>query len=101
MGIKENQDKLPTLYWLPNHHKRPYKVRFIANSNTCTNTIWSKLLTSCLTAVKKQQHWIRYMILFTKGTELTIFVKLKIAMKFSIYLNLKTLKLLNCLRMIF
>ena len=36
---KENQDKVPTLYWLP---KLP-----------CTTTELSKLLTSCLTAVKK------------------------------------------------
>ena len=51
-------DKLPTLYWLPKLHKRPYKARFIANSCSCTTTVLSKLLTSCLTAVKK--HWIRY-----------------------------------------
>ena len=31
---------------------------FIANSSSCTTTNLSKLLTSCLTAVKK--HWIRY-----------------------------------------
>ena len=31
VGIKENQDKCPTLYWLPKLHKRPYKARFIAN----------------------------------------------------------------------
>ena len=35
------------------------------------------------------------MILFTKGRELTIFGQLKILMKFSINLNLKTLNLLN------
>ena len=35
------------------------------------------------------------MILFTKGTELTIFGQLKIPMKFSINLNLKTLWLLS------
>ena len=58
MGIKEKQDRLPTLYWLPKLHKRPYKARFIANSSSCTTTNLSKLLTSCLTAVKK--HWIRY-----------------------------------------
>ena len=33
------------------------------------------------------------MILFTKETELTIFGKLKIPMKFSINLNLKTFRL--------
>ena len=26
---KENQDKVPTLYWLPKLHKNPYKARFI------------------------------------------------------------------------
>ena len=41
------------------------------------------------------------MILFTKGTELTIFDQLKILMMFSINLNLKTFRLLNCLHMIF
>ena len=58
MSIKEKQDRLPTLYWLPKLHKRPYKARFIANSSSCTTTVLSKLLTSCLTAVEK--HWIRY-----------------------------------------
>ena len=58
VSIKEKQDRLPTLYWLPNFQKRPYKARFIANSSSCTTTVLSKLLTSCLTAVKK--HWIRY-----------------------------------------
>ena len=41
------------------------------------------------------------MILFTKGTELTIFGQLNILMMFSINLNLKTFRLLNCLHMIF
>ena len=58
MSIKEKQDRLPTLYWLPKLHKRPYKARFIANSSSCTTTVLSKLLIACLTAVKK--HWIRY-----------------------------------------
>ena len=65
MGIKENKDRLPALYWLPKLHKRSYKARFIANSSS--TTILSKLLTSFLTAVKKKkkkkkkkQHWIRY-----------------------------------------
>ena len=46
------------MYWLPKRHKRPYKARFIANSSFCTTTELSKLLTSCLTAVKN--HVIRY-----------------------------------------
>ena len=56
VSIKEKQDRLPTLYWLPKLHKRPYKARFIANSSSCMTTVLSKLLTSCLTAVKKKQH---------------------------------------------
>ena len=35
-----------------------YKARFIANSSSCTTTELSKLLTSCLTAIKN--HVIRY-----------------------------------------
>ena len=27
--VNEGQDKLPTMYWLPKLHKRPYKTRFI------------------------------------------------------------------------
>ena len=49
---KENQGKVPTLYCLLKLHKKPYKARFIANSSSCTTTELSKLLTSCLTAVK-------------------------------------------------
>ena len=56
--VKERQDKLPTMYWLPKLHKTPYKARFIADSSSCTTTELSKLLTSCLTAVKN--HVIRY-----------------------------------------
>ena len=59
-GVKanENQDKVPTLYWLPKLHNKSYKARFIANSSSCTTTELSKLLTSCLTAVKR--HVIKY-----------------------------------------
>ena len=57
MSIKK-QDRLPMLYWLQKLHKRSYKACFIANSSSCMTTVLSKLLTSCLTAVKK--HWIRY-----------------------------------------
>ena len=40
------------MYWLPKLHKRSYKARFIANSSLCSTTEISKLLTSCLTAIK-------------------------------------------------
>ena len=43
VDVKECQDRL---------HKRPYKARFIANSSSCTTTELSKLLTSCLIAIK-------------------------------------------------
>ena len=39
-------------------HKTPYKARIIAKSNSFTTTELSKLLTSCLTAVKR--HVIKY-----------------------------------------
>ena len=55
VSIKDDQNKLPTIYWLPKLHKRPYKARFIANSSSCTTTELSKLLTSCLTAIKSHQ----------------------------------------------
>ena len=58
VGITESQEKLPTFYWLPKLHKRPYKARFIANFSSCTTTSLSKVLTSCLTAIKN--HWIKY-----------------------------------------
>ena len=58
VGVKEYQDRLPTMYWLPKLHKRPYKARFIANTSSCTTTELSKSLMSCLTAVKSC--FIRY-----------------------------------------
>ena len=36
--VDENYSKLPTLYWLPKLHERPYKSRSIANSSSCSNT---------------------------------------------------------------
>ena len=57
--VIEGLDKLPTMYWLPKLHERPYKDRFIANSSSCTTTELSKLLTiNCLTAIKS--HVIRH-----------------------------------------
>ena len=52
VDVKERQDRLPTMYWLPKLNKRPYKARFIANSSSSTITEHSKLLTSCFTAIK-------------------------------------------------
>ena len=58
---KENQDKVPTSYWLPKLHEKPYKARFIANSSSCTTTKLSKLLIVCLTAVILSSNVKRYM----------------------------------------
>ena len=44
------------MYWLPKLHQKPYKARFIANSSCCTTTELSKLLPSCLTAIKIMSH---------------------------------------------
>ena len=56
VNVKERQNKLPTMYWLPKLHKRPYTTRFIANSSSCTTTNLSKLLTSSESAeiIKKR-----------------------------------------------
>ena len=56
--VDEDHSKLPTLYWLPELHKRPYKSRFIANSSSCTTTELLIILTYCLTAIKN--HVIKY-----------------------------------------
>ena len=50
--VDQDHSKLPTLYWLPKHHKIPYSSRFIANSSSCTTTELSIILTSWLTAIK-------------------------------------------------
>ena len=59
---------------------KPYKARFIANSSSCTTTELSKLLTSCLTAVKNMLSSTvkRYMGDLVK----TYFGLLKIQVKF-------------------
>ena len=56
--VDEDHSKLPTIYWLPKLHKRPYKSRFIANSSSCATTELPFLLTSCFTVIKK--HVIKY-----------------------------------------
>ena len=56
--VKGRRDGLPAVCWLPGLRRTPCKARFIANSGSCTATELSKLLTSCLTAVKG--HVVRY-----------------------------------------
>ena len=77
---KERQHRLPAMYWLPKLHKRPYKARFIANSSSVTITELSKLLTSCLTAVKN--HVIVRKII--KGQVKMCFGQLKILVRYLI-----------------
>ena len=38
VSVNEDQERLPTFYWLPKLHKQPYKARFIANFSSCTTT---------------------------------------------------------------
>ena len=52
VSVNEDQERLPTFYWLPKLHKQPYKARCIANSSSCTTTELSRLLASCLTTIK-------------------------------------------------
>ena len=78
----EDHSKLPTLYWLPKLHKRPYKSRFIANSSACTATELSILLTSCLTAIKN--HVIKYCATVYERNCKKYFCLLKIQVKFLI-----------------
>lgn len=69
------QHQLPTMHWIPKLHKNPYKARFIANSTSCTTTKISKLLTSCLTAVK--DHVKRYCDTVYNNSGLNIFWSIK------------------------
>ena len=80
--VDEDHSKLPTLYWLPKLHKRPYKSRFIANSSACTTTELSILLTSCLTAIKN--HVIKYCTTVYEKMVKIYFGLLKIQVKFLI-----------------
>ena len=79
--VDEDHSKLPTLYWLPKLHKRPYKSRFIAKSSACTTTKLSILLTSCLTAIKTMLYIAQQ---FMKEMVKIYFGLLKIQVKFLI-----------------
>ena len=71
MGIKENQEPLPTLYFIND----PIKTRFIANSGSCTTIELSKLLTSCLTAVKN--HLTQYCEIIYERDVINLFWSIK------------------------
>ena len=80
--VDEDHSKLPTLYWLPKLHKRPYKSRFIANYCACTTTELSILLTSCLTVIKN--HVIKYCTTVYERNVKSYFGLLKFQVKFLI-----------------
>ena len=50
--VSDDNNNLPSIYWVPKLHKCPYKERYIAGSAKCTTKPLSKILTSLLTAVK-------------------------------------------------
>ena len=80
VSVIEGLDKLPTLYWLPKLHKRPYKARCIARSSPCTTTELFKLLTSCLPAIRKLV--IKYYEKVYKKSVKNLFWSIKIRMRF-------------------
>ena len=47
IDVQEQHEQLPSFYWLPKLHKKPYGSRFIAASNKCTTKQLSSLLTFC------------------------------------------------------
>ena len=57
ISLDSSQTNVPTMYWIPKLHKRPYKQRFISNASSCSTTKLSVLLTSCLTSIK--EHMIK------------------------------------------
>ena len=80
--VDEDHSRLPTLYWLPKLHKRPYKLSFIANSSACTTIDLSILLTTCLIAIKTMSLNIAQQ--FMKEMVKIYFGLLKIQVKFLI-----------------
>ena len=51
IDVPSEHEKLPSFYWLPKLHKKPYGARFIAASNKCTTKQLSSLLTSCFKTI--------------------------------------------------
>ena len=60
INVKIDKYELPTFYWLPKLHKRPYKSRFISNSSHCSTTILSKHITFALTALAVKYHVMKH-----------------------------------------
>ena len=51
IDLQEQHEQLPSFYWLPKLHKKPYGSRFIAASNKCTTKQLSSVLTSCFKTI--------------------------------------------------
>ena len=77
MFVDEDHSKLPTLYWLSQLNKRPYKSHFIANSSSCTTTELSILLTFCRFVIKN--HVIKYCTTVYERNGKEIFWSIKIS----------------------
>ena len=60
--VDKDHSKLPTLYWLPKLHIRPYKSRFIAISSACSTSELSIILTSCLMSLNIAQQFMKEMV---------------------------------------
>ena len=70
-----NVCELPTFYWLPKLHKRPYKSRFISNSSPRSSTILSKHITTALTTVK--DHVMKYSEIAFSNSNVNYFWSIK------------------------
>ena len=99
MGVGGKAGRASYVILVAEIHKRPFRARFVANSSSCTTAVLSKLLASCLTAVKK--HWIGYYDTVYERDGIDYFCQLKILVMFSVGLSLGTSGLLDCLRVVF
>ena len=57
INVKIDKCELPTFYWLPKLHKRPYKSRFISNSSHCSTTILCGMSLSCHVSAWTRWKW--------------------------------------------
>ena len=76
--VDEDHIKLPTLYWLPKLHKRPYKLRFIANSSSVHVQLPSCLLFRDLASLRLKTMSLNLAQQFIKGRVKIYFDLLKI-----------------------
>ena len=78
---------------------KTYKARFTANSSSCTTTELSKLLTSCLTTIKK--HVIKYCEKVYERSGKNLFWSIKNSCEVLSKLNLEVFVRPVCLHTIF